>query len=134
VTPDGRTLYVVTTKSVVPVTIATNTVGKPIKADHWPEDIVISPNGKKAYVLAQGYKINGVWHGTITPISTRTNKPGRPIPAGHFPVALAISGNGKTLYVADNPASTVTALSTATNKARRSIAVAKRPYSIVSAP
>jgi DNA-binding beta-propeller fold protein YncE len=116
-------VYAIVGNSVVPISTATNTAGKPITSAIGPKDIVISPNGKEAYVLSQCYKINGVWHGTITPISTRTNQAGAFIPAGHYPIALAISGDGKTLNVADDPASTVTAVSTATNKAHSPIPV-----------
>ncbi len=134
ITPDGKTVYVITGSNVVPIATATNTAGKPIPVGHWPEDIVISPNSNEAYVLCQGYKINGVWHGTITPISTRTNTPGPSIPAGHYPVGLTVSGDGKTLYVRDYPSNTVTAVSTAANKARRTIRLARRPEFILTAP
>jgi YVTN family beta-propeller protein len=45
VTPDGRTAYVVSTAAgtVTPITTATNTLGKPIRAGKDPFALVIAP-------------------------------------------------------------------------------------------
>ena len=57
--------------------------GKPIKVGNGPRAIVITPDGKTAYVANQN-------SGTVTPIDTAANRPGEPIRVGEFPEALAL--------------------------------------------
>ena len=55
ITPDGKTAYVTNTfpmSTVVPITTATNKVGKPIKVASGAEGIAITPDGKTAYVVS----------------------------------------------------------------------------------
>src|SRR5258708_3676985 len=78
ITPDGKTIYVLTYPRVTPVSTATGRRGKRIAAGHTPDDIGITPNGKTVYVLSMRA-------GTATPINVRTNRPGRPIPVGIRP-------------------------------------------------
>jgi DNA-binding beta-propeller fold protein YncE len=136
VTPDGKTVYVVSeiggrppyiTDTVTPISAATNTPGKPIpvggrfngrRGENW-EQIAVTPDGKTAYVAAGP---------TVTPISTATNTPGKPIPVSGIPIGFAITPDGKTAYVADLPvtsgavtSSTVIPISTATNQAGKPI-------------
>jgi DNA-binding beta-propeller fold protein YncE len=67
--------------TVTPITLATGTPGKPIKVGGSPGQIVITPDGKTAYVLA-------LFPGTVTPIATATNTAGKPINLGSIPVRL----------------------------------------------
>jgi YVTN family beta-propeller protein len=129
ITPDGRTLYVANEEpgTVTPVSTATNTAGKNIKSGLDPLAIVITPDGKTAYVLNLAQGVPG--KGSVTPISTTTNTAGKPIPLKHaaFPLALnlmVISPDGKTLYAAGN--TTLTPVDTATNTALPAIQVAPR--------
>ena len=94
--------------TVTPINAATNTAGKAIPVGRHPQDIVITPDGKTAYVS------NGIGAaGKVTPISTATNTPGPAIPAGALPGGIVITPDGKTAYVA-NAYGTVTPISTAT--------------------
>src|SRR5580704_10740984 len=58
--------------TVTPISIATNTPGKAIKAGSAPTNMEITPNGKTVYVIDSGGPF-----GTVTPISTATNTPGK---------------------------------------------------------
>jgi DNA-binding beta-propeller fold protein YncE len=94
ITPDGRTLYVVTqppgTKKqvsvpgdpdayscvnppgeVTPIVTATNTAGRRITVGCRPMSIAITPDGKTIYVAAMS--------DTVTPIDTATDRPGTPV-------------------------------------------------------
>jgi YVTN family beta-propeller protein len=138
-TPDSRTVYVVNEDpgTVTPINTATNTAGKNIKVGVTPGAIVVTPDGKTAYVLnlAQG----DPGKGTVTPIDTATNTTGKPIKgAGTFPDAfnlMVITPNGKTLYAVGLTA--VTPISTATNTAGKPIRVAPphgSNFAVVIAP
>ena len=103
ITPDGSTAYVadLNTGDVIPITLATETVGTPIPTCTTPHDlaagIVISPNGTRAYVACPLSQ-------TVVPIDTSTNKTGSPIFAGNAgagPQGLAITPSGATLYAAN---------------------------------
>ena len=50
ITPDGRRAYVTSEGSVVPITLANGTKGKPIRVGGVRTDIAIAPDGKTAYV------------------------------------------------------------------------------------
>ena len=63
ITPDGKTVYVtnfITSGTVTPITVATNTPGTPITGFHVPVGIAITPDGKTAYVANNSA-------GTVTP-------------------------------------------------------------------
>jgi DNA-binding beta-propeller fold protein YncE len=76
-TPDGRTLYVTGFKDnkVIPISVATNTAGKPLTATGENLDIVLTPDGRTAYVFSGPVNDSQV----VTPISTATNTAGKPI-------------------------------------------------------
>jgi YVTN family beta-propeller protein len=80
-TPNGRTLLVLGPNSVTPVSTVTNKAGKPIKLSG-PSDIVITPNGKTAWVIAGD--------NTVIPISIASDKAGKPVKVGPGPDAIAI--------------------------------------------
>ena len=68
------------------------TVGKNIRVGVDPFAIVITSDGKTAYVLNPAEGVPG--KGTVTPISiatTATNTVGKPIETGLQPVAIAIT-------------------------------------------
>ena len=77
---------------MTPIRTATNTTGPPIPVGNGPVAIVITPNGKTAYVA-------NTKDGTVTPIRTATNTAGPPIPVGNEPIAIAVTPDGKTAYV-----------------------------------
>jgi YVTN family beta-propeller protein len=140
VTPNGKTLYVVnedpptfapistaavTAGTVTPINTATNIAGPNIKVGVTPGAIVLTPDGKTAYVLNLADGEPG--KGTVTPINTATNATGKPIAikGASFPDTLnllVISPNGKTIYAVAN--TTLTPIDTATNTALPAIRVA----------
>ena len=73
VTPNGKTIYIIDRipGTVVPISTATNTAGRPIKVGYQPFAIAITPNGKIAYVFDEKSR--------LAPIETATNKAGKPI-------------------------------------------------------
>ncbi len=90
ITPDGKTIYVLTYPRVTPVSTATGLPGRPIPVGIRPRNIVFTPDSRTAYVVNQG-------SGTVTPINMATNKAGKPIKVGFGPLSLAITPNGKTV-------------------------------------
>jgi DNA-binding beta-propeller fold protein YncE len=57
--------------TVTPISVATDTPGPPITVAPDLNEIVITPDSKRAYVLS--------YHGTVTPIVTATNTAEQPI-------------------------------------------------------
>jgi virginiamycin B lyase len=147
ITPNGSTAYVgeETTDAVIPINLATKTIGTPIPTcttpHDTPADIVISPDGTTAYVACP-------LSGTVVPINTSTNTAGSPISAGEGPEGLAITPNGATLYVANfgafavvngqvmqiSDGTTVTPIDTATGTAGTPITVDSEPSSVAITP
>lgn len=135
ITPDGRTVYVVDSRGVIPIRTATNKAGALIPAGG--SAITVTPNGKTAYVIKDSA-------GLVTPIRTATNRAGKPIqipvnpnysPWGTPGQTLIISTpDSKTVYAASPAASTVTPISTATNRAGKSITVGRFPYYLAITP
>jgi DNA-binding beta-propeller fold protein YncE len=105
ITPDGKTIYVgddyisgeEPKPAVVPVSTVTDTAGKPIQLREVPSQILITPNGKTAYVLGLA-----AGPAEIIPIATATNTPEKAITVGMTVGGadqMAITPDGKTLYV-----------------------------------
>ena len=99
---------------VTPIATATNTPGPPIPVSPAPGEIVVTPDGKTAYVTTDGP--------LVVPIATATSTVGPPIRVGvnrpglhDKPVALAITPDGRTAYAANIGSGTVTPIATATN-------------------
>ena len=89
ISPDGRTLWVASGSSVVPVDTATNTRGTAIAVGAEVGQIALSPDGRTLLALtADG----------VTPISTETGTAGSPIRLA-APAGIAISPNGEVAYV-----------------------------------
>lgn len=147
ITPDGSTAYVgdLNTGAVIPVNLATKTIGTAISTCTTPHDvaagIVISPDGTTAYVACP-------LGGTVVPINTSTNTAGSPIFAGEGPEGLAITPDGATLYAANfgvfgvvngqviqfSDGTTVTPIDTATDTAGSPITVGSEPSSVAITP
>jgi YVTN family beta-propeller protein len=68
---------------VTPITIATNTAGPAITTGTGRRAIVITPDGKTAYLASN--RAN-----TVTPITVATNTPGKPIKVGEEPESVAL--------------------------------------------
>jgi DNA-binding beta-propeller fold protein YncE len=106
-----------------------------------PTSIVISPDGKTAYVICGG----GAGGGSVLPIDLATKTAGSPIPISGDPAGIAISADGKTAYVTGRKSSsTGVAISgaidalwpidLATNMLLAPLVVGANPSNIVVAP
>ena len=136
--PDGETAYLTFSwhigssfsGSILPISTATNTPGKPIRVTSarrpYVLGIVFSPDGKTAYAAAGSLvpipgsptQINPA---AVIPVNTATNTPGKPIRLSHGESDITITPDGKTLYVAGWD--TITPISTATNTPGKPIRV-----------
>jgi DNA-binding beta-propeller fold protein YncE len=141
IAPDGKTYVAISRGTVtsgggfrsvydfMPIDLATNRLGKPVKLSGEPGAIAIAPDGKTAYVAIYS-------SGTVTPIDLMTNTAGKPIKisgkpkAMEFygqPMAIAITPDGKTAYVANGASSTVTPINLATNTPGNPINLSGKP-------
>jgi DNA-binding beta-propeller fold protein YncE len=128
-TPDGKTLYVVSSNPVaagpsyvIPISTATNTPGKPIKIQSANVEIVMNPDGTAVYAIDESSA------GTeVIPISTATNTPGKPSNVGEAAGVLTITRSGQIIYLVRYGIRTgpsgVIPFSTATNTAGKPIKV-----------
>jgi sugar lactone lactonase YvrE len=124
-TPDGKTLYVVSvnlpptsghgwTVRVIPIDTATLKQLPPVQLPYkaWgTESIAASPDGKTVYVIGadeHATTTSGA-RGILTPISTATNTALTPIrlPAGLFDGPLSISPDNRTAFVGSGDISAV---------------------------
>ena len=127
ITPDGSTAYVVnrngSQSTIVPVTLATETVGKEITIAN-AIAIAIAPDGSTAYVLSgiSGQK------GSVTPVELATGTVGTAIPVGTYPRAIAITPTGTTAYVLNSGDESVTPIDLASGKAQTAIALSEVVY------
>lgn len=120
VTPDGKTVYVATSRGVVPVDSATNTASPAIKDTKGAGYIAVTPDGKTAYItyIQSGLLSSSATPDRVTAVDTATNavikqiawKPGTVWNSS----PIVISPDSKTAYVAST-AGTLTPLDTATN-------------------
>ncbi len=139
--PDGKTAYLTfswsigssLSGSVIPISTATNTPGKPIRVTSgrrpYVAGIEFSPGGKSAYVAAGSLGATPptlLNPATVIPINTATGTTGTPIRLSHGASDIAITPDGKTLYVnsggGDGPGY-VTPINTATSTPGTSIRV-----------
>jgi DNA-binding beta-propeller fold protein YncE len=91
ITPDGKTVCVVSGRMVTLVSTATGTAGTPIPVTDGPIAVAITPNSTTAYVASNG-------NGFVTPISTVTGRAGKVIRLVHYlhhPSAILVTPDGK---------------------------------------
>ena len=126
-TPNGKTAYLVTPRTVTPVSTTTGRAGKTIKV-LGATGIAVTPDSKTAYV-ADG--------NVVVPISTATNTAGTPIRVSGYPGPgnIVISPDGRTTYTfTDNDGphkQIVTPISIPANTPGKAITVTARAISIV---
>jgi DNA-binding beta-propeller fold protein YncE len=143
--PDGRTLYVVSgSDALIAVDAATGRQERRIPV---PESLlgftmVLSPDGRTLYTATTGGD-DPSGGGTVTPVNLRTGAVGRPVSVGWQPVSLAITPDGRTLYVAvdgmNGPdgqvaPNRVKVIDTATDRVRASIPWKVPPEQLAMAP
>lgn len=106
VTPNGRTVYVLTEGGdVVPVNVATRTAGHPIRIGGDPIDMLMSPDGLTGYILE--------YPRGVATVNLVTNRPGRFIKIPNA-AEFALTPNGKTLYVGTEYGQEILPVDTAT--------------------
>lgn len=88
-----------------------------IPVGDFPEDVAITPNGKRAYVANQG-------SGTVSVIDTSTKLVVATVPLDDGPNGVAITPDGKHAYVSTLNNGTVAVIDTATNIAVAKVTVA----------
>ena len=101
---------------VTPISTVTNKAGTPITVGKRPGQIVVTPNGKTAYVIAGG---------SVVPIRTATNTALKPIKGTSGASYIAITPDGMTAYVAhccfSQSSDEITPIDIATNTALKPI-------------
>ncbi|HVX20709.1 MAG TPA: IPT/TIG domain-containing protein, partial [Acidimicrobiales bacterium] len=135
ITPQGTTAYVARDPAagghgnVVPVDLATGTVGTPITVDGSPTAIAITPDGKKAYVTNSTGPVT-----QITLTATWTKDTTKPISVGTTTTTgLAITPDGATVYVTSWHNKLIP-ITVATGTAGSSISVSGSPWKVAITP
>lgn len=111
--PAGPTAYILTTSgTVVPVSLATDRPGRPIRAVREVDsagggDIAIAPDGRTVYVSGYGrFRPHGKAVSEVTPIDIATRAAGRPIrlPGNEGDTGtIELTPDGRTAYVINMP-------------------------------
>jgi DNA-binding beta-propeller fold protein YncE len=134
VTPDGRTVLVLTSlgvTSVTPVDAVTNRAGKPV-AIQGAYAVAVAPGGSTAYVLATPDPDSQ--RGFVVPVNIRASTAGTPIKVGLSPVQIAFTPDGKMAYVANYASGSVTPIRLADGRAELAIAAGKIPTRLAVSP
>jgi DNA-binding beta-propeller fold protein YncE len=134
VTPDGRTVLVLTSSGVTgvtPVDAATNRAGKPV-AIQGACALRVAPGGRTAYVLATPDPNSQ--QGFAVPVDIRAGTAGTPIKVGLTPVQIAFTPDGTMAYVANYASQSITPIRLADGLAGPAIAVGKIPAGLAVSP
>jgi DNA-binding beta-propeller fold protein YncE len=134
VTPDGRTVLVLTSGGVggvTPVDTATNRARPPV-AIRGAYAVAVAPGGSTAYVLAMPDP--GSQQGFVVPVRLRTSTTGTPIKVGLNPVQIAFTPDGTMAYVANYASANVTPIQFPDGRAGPSIGAGKIPARLAVSP
>ena len=134
VTPDGRTVLVLTSTGVTgvtPVDAVTNRAGKPV-AIQGACALRVAPGGGTAYVLATPDPNSQ--QGFVVPVHIRAGTAGTPIKVGLSPAQIAFTPDGKMAYVANYASQSVTPIRLADGRAGPAIAAGKIPTRLAVSP
>jgi gliding motility-associated-like protein len=112
------------------INTATNTVTT-VQVGPEPYGIVLSPDGKLAYVAVSNF--NFADYCNLAVFNTFTNTVVTYIPIGINPVGVAINADGSKVYVANSTSGTVSVINTATNTVIANIAM-DSPIGIAISP
>jgi DNA-binding beta-propeller fold protein YncE len=133
VTPDGRTVLVLTSTGVTgvtPVDAVANRAGKPV-AIQGAYALRVAPGGT-AYVLATPDPNSQ--QGFVVPVHIRAGTAGAPIKVGLSPARIAFTPDGKMAYVANYASQSVTPIRLADGRAGPAIAAGKIPTRLAASP
>ena len=105
ISPNGGTLYAITTNSLIPINTLQNTIGSliPVNSVGGMTDAIVSPNGNTVYA-STGFGCCASEY--VYPYNLVTSTAGNAIQITNYGSSLsplAISPSGNTLYVAGNP-------------------------------
>ena len=134
VTPDGRTVLVLTSTGltgVTPVDAVTNRSGKPVPVQG-AYALAVAPGGGTAYVLATPDPNSQ--QGFVVPVDIRTSTAGTPIKVGLNPVRIAFTPDGTMAYVANYASGNVTPIQLADGQAGPPIAAGSMPTRLAVSP
>jgi len=134
VTPDGRTVLVLTSTGVTgvtPVDAVTNRAGRPV-AIQGAYALAVAPGGGTAYVLAMPDPNSQ--QGFVVPVHIRAGTAGTPIKVGLNPVQIAFTPDGTMAYVANYASQSVTPIRLADGRAGPAIAAGKIPTGLAVSP
>ncbi|MDD9377218.1 hypothetical protein M8Z33_11130 [Streptomyces sp. ZAF1911] len=103
-TPDGRRLYVTDLLGTVSVvdTATGKVIGAPIPVGRHPKDVVVSPDGRRAYVTNQG-------EDSMSVIDTSTNKVTDTISVAG-PTRIALTPDGRHAWITQYCCGTVSVI------------------------
>jgi len=106
---------------------ATNAVVAKVAVGMHPAHVVVSPDGRFAYVTNGG-------DNTVSVIDTSAQRLVATIPVGQFPHGIRISPDGKQAYVANLKGGTVSVIDTATHKEVAQVPAGKGPAQVGFTP
>jgi hyaluronoglucosaminidase len=124
--PDGGTLYVADGRALTPISTATDRAGQPIRFGVALKDVVISPDGRTAYV-SQMPGMAGP--GTVFPVDLVTGQILAPIKLAGGVTSLLLTPDGKTLLAVSQSAGSATLIRTATRSVLATVTVGGSPPS-----
>jgi DNA-binding beta-propeller fold protein YncE len=148
ITPNGRTLYVGVGAQnlagpfyVFPISTATDKPGQPIRVAGSPEAIVVTPDGRTAYVIGQTPPHFSSSHVRttsgeviVTPISTATNTPGPAVIAGRGGLGpVVMTPDGQHIYIGTADPSSLIPFSTVTDSAGSPVSFASSSITALAA-
>ena len=131
VTPDGRTVLVLTSTGVTPVDAVTNRAGRPV-AIQGAYALAVAPGGGAAYVLAMPDPDSQ--QGFVVPVHISASTAGIPIKVGLSPVQIAFTPDGTMAYVANYASGSVTPIRLADGRAGPAIPAGKIPTRLAVSP
>lgn len=118
---DGQTLFSLRTGTDGALTIIdepTGTVRNVVPVGSNPQDVAVSPDGSRAYVVNQG--VDQALGRTVSVIDTSAYRVVATVTVGNFPIAIRVSPDGKHAYAANSGSiadggGSITTIDTATN-------------------
>jgi YVTN family beta-propeller protein len=133
IAPNDGAIYVgeINLNQIVKISTITFKVVATISVGSRPISIVITPNGRAAYV-ADSALFGGI--ADVEEIKLSTNQLIASIPVGTDPVALAFNSKGNFLYVANQLSNTVSVIDTLDNTVTATIPVSTAPDAIAMKP
>jgi YVTN family beta-propeller protein len=114
VSPDGRTVYVVSQSlpagpgTVSVIATASNMVTATIPVGIGPNGVAVTPDGSKVYVVNSNSN-------NVSVIATASNTVTATIPVGTFPFGVAVSPDGHKVYVVNSNSNNVSVIATASD-------------------